>query len=109
MRRMGNMKVKVKKMGQSSPLVLALLVGCASPPPAAHPVMERASRDLSCDESQLTRKTIDETTILVHGCGKRVTYVKECSPRFNAAASATVGMPTSRDDCSWVPQSEAGK
>lgn len=99
----------MKKMGQRSPLLIALLAGCAPSNPPAHPSMERATRDLSCDQSNLTHKNIDETTVVVRGCGKRVTYVEDCARRFNAAASATVGMPTSSDDCSWVPQSEAGR
>lgn len=109
MRRIVNMGVNVKKIGQCSPLMVALLVGCAPSNPPAHPAMGRATRDLSCDESNLSHKTIDETTVLVRGCGKRVTYVEDCERRFSAAASATAGMPTSRDDCSWVPRPAAGK
>ncbi len=99
------MVVKMKKFGQSSPLLAVVLLSCAAPQPAVHPAMERASGDLECDESNLTHKTMDETTVVVIGCGKRVTYVKDCERRFSAAASATAGMPTSTEDCSWVPQS----
>jgi hypothetical protein len=55
----------------------ALALGaCASGP---HPALELASRDLSCEQSQLKLEQIYPKKVRIEGCGKSAIYVDACS------------------------------
>lgn len=86
-------------------LIATILCGCTSHRQRNHPVSARAPADLSCPEADVKYTPVDDNTMDVKGCGRRATYVEHCESRFNAAASATMGMYTSREVCQWVLQS----
>lgn len=57
-------------------LVAFALGACASGP---HPALQLASRDLSCEQSQLTLEQIYPKKVRIEGCGKTAIYVDACS------------------------------
>jgi hypothetical protein len=52
------------------------LGACASGP---HPALQLASRDLSCEQSQLKLEQIYPKKVRIEGCGKTAIYVDACS------------------------------
>jgi hypothetical protein len=52
------------------------LGACASGP---HPALQLASRDLSCERSQLRLEQIYPKKVRIEGCGKTAIYVDACS------------------------------
>lgn len=95
------MKMKIRLLAI---LGATAVCGCKTGEPAKHPVSQRAPADLGCPEEELSHRPVDSSTMAVEGCGRRATYVEVCESRFNAAASATMGMPASTEDCQWVIQ-----
>lgn len=81
-------------------------LACTAQNLASHPVAARAPADLDCPKDDVHYRRLEDKLIMVKGCGRTATYVEQCQERFNAAASATLGMPTSSETCEWVPRDE---
>jgi hypothetical protein len=93
--------------GTRALLYLSVFASCAGQPQkkARHAVLERAPIDLDCTEEEVKVRSLENGTTEARGCGIKAIYVESCQSNFNAAASATVGMPISKKTCQWELES----
>ena len=78
-------------------LILWACLACACGPrkPPLHPVVKLAQFDLDCPKKKLTYTRINQKTVGVRGCGKKVKYVKLCRTRYELTLAE-------HEECTWV-------
>jgi hypothetical protein len=85
--------------------VLGGVAGCATaPPPQPHPLTKRAPFDLNCNQP-LGWYELGKNSWGARGCGRQVTYAKQCHDTIDSASSFLLHAPVADTECQWVLES----
>jgi hypothetical protein len=68
-------------------------------------VRTRASFDLSCPETEVRGRWLDDKTLGVTACGQRATYVKVCHSDVTTSPLAAA----LSEECQWILNSDSHK